>query len=65
MITGNSGEGVRKLAMEEKEPESITKTITAMGNWSSFTWGVQGYKVEHVSQLLQLRGNETINYSKA
>lgn len=65
MITGNTGEGVRKLAREEKEPESIIKPVTAVGNWSSFTWGVQRYKVEHVSQLIQFRGKETGNYSKA
>lgn len=43
MITGNTGEGVRKLAREEKEPEFIIEPVTAMGNWNSFTWGVQGW----------------------
>lgn len=30
-----------------------------MGNWSSSHWGVLGNKVEHIPELILLRGRET------
>lgn len=44
---------------EGTNKESIIKPAPVKGNQSSSHWEVLGHRVEHISELISLRGKET------